>query len=303
MRRKGYERTGAGSAAKRAVADLCAHGSPRTHKSVLAQGCITSISTEKKYRYSIAGFIRCLRVERDKRSIFEADESDALYYLENRAMTVRQKQLDVDTAAIRLVCGLTLPRQFSQVEEALEPRAMTEDQFEYLVSLANADLALSLRIVWEGGLRAHELLSLREPKDQPETKDRPWAANRFAGLPYPHSLFTVIGKGRLTRLVPLSTVTAGQLFDHRERIRVKDREIYYSPDFKLVGGQSLSARFTYLSVKAFGWSVGIHGLRHAYAQRRIRELEDIGFSQDQAKQIVACELGHFRTDVTQTYLR
>lgn len=48
---------------------------------------------------------------------------------------------------------------------------------------------------------------------------------------------------------------------------------------------------------------GTHGLRHSYAQERITELQEAGKVYNEAREIVSQELGHFRADVVETYLR
>jgi hypothetical protein len=56
-------------------------------------------------------------------------------------------------------------------------------------------------------------------------------------------------------------------------------------------------------MRALGRSTGAHGLRHAYAQERMRELQNRGVPYKEARAILSQELGHFREDVVETYLR
>jgi hypothetical protein len=44
-------------------------------------------------------------------------------------------------------------------------------------------------------------------------------------------------------------------------------------------------------------------LRHSYAQDRVMELQTLRLSQEAAKEVVSQELGHFRPEITDTYLR
>jgi len=46
-----------------------------------------------------------------------------------------------------------------------------------------------------------------------------------------------------------------------------------------------------------------HANRHAYAQERMRELQGNGYPYRQSLAIVSQELGHFRPDITEVYLR
>ena len=57
------------------------------------------------------------------------------------------------------------------------------------------------------------------------------------------------------------------------------------------------------STTVLGWSKGGHGLRHSYAQDRVMELQTLRLSQEAAKEVVSQELGHFRPEITDTYLR
>ena len=65
----------------------------------------------------------------------------------------------------------------------------------------------------------------------------------------------------------------------------------------------ISDRFVFPAKAALGWSTGAHGLRHAYAQERVTELQTLEHSQKVANETVSQELGHFRPEITTTYLR
>ena len=84
---------------------------------------------------------------------------------------------------------------------------------------------------------------------------------------------------------------------------VRDRGIRIVSHYDVIGGKSFTNLFSRGSLKTFGWSEGAHGLRHSYAQRRIDELQDAGQSYPQALGIVSQELGHFRPEITEVYLR
>ncbi len=72
----------------------------------------------------------------------------------------------------------------------------------------------------------------------------------------------------------------------------------------LGGGNALSASFSRASQRALSFSHGLHGVRHKYAQERIDEIKLLlKVSHSIARDIVAQELGHFRGDITEVYLR
>ena len=50
-------------------------------------------------------------------------------------------------------------------------------------------------------------------------------------------------------------------------------------------------------------TAGAHGVRHSYAQERMSELQKSGMTRDSALEIVSQELGHFRPEITEVYLR
>ncbi|MBE0377722.1 hypothetical protein PPRY_a0285 [Pseudoalteromonas prydzensis ACAM 620] len=51
------------------------------------------------------------------------------------------------------------------------------------------------------------------------------------------------------------------------------------------------------------FSNGGHGLRHSYAQERMNELKNFGLSRARALETESQELGHFRAEITEVYLR
>ena len=85
--------------------------------------------------------------------------------------------------------------------------------------------------------------------------------------------------------------------------QVTDRGIHYQQHYAIGGGQPWSNAFSRASTTVLGWSKGGHGLRHSYAQDRVMELQTLRLSQEAAKEVVSQELGHFRPEITDTYLR
>lgn len=65
----------------------------------------------------------------------------------------------------------------------------------------------------------------------------------------------------------------------------------------------MSNSFSAASKRTLGWSHGAHGVRHTYAQTRMEELQQLGRIYQEALEIVSQELGHFRRDITEVYLR
>ncbi len=87
-------------------------------------------------------------------------------------------------------------------------------------------------------------------------------------------------------------------------LKIKDRNIFYQCHYAIGGGKEWSNSFSAASKRVLGWSHGAHGMRHAYAQNRMDELQQRGFFYEKALEIVSQELGHFRPGIiTECYLR
>ena len=86
-------------------------------------------------------------------------------------------------------------------------------------------------------------------------------------------------------------------------LRVTDRGINYQSHYDIGGGQRWSNSVSAAADRALGWSTGAHGLRHSYAQERMTELQNQGLTRDRALETVSQELGHFRPEITEVYLR
>lgn len=84
---------------------------------------------------------------------------------------------------------------------------------------------------------------------------------------------------------------------------ITDRGITYTQHYDLGGGNAWSHAFGRASTRVLGYSTGAHGLRHGYAQARLNELQGRGMTYRAALGIVSQEMGHFREDITEVYLR
>lgn len=84
---------------------------------------------------------------------------------------------------------------------------------------------------------------------------------------------------------------------------IKDRNVNHLQRYQIGGGHQWSRSFHAASNRALGWSRGAHGVRHSYAQQRMTELQNQGLTRLDALEIVSQEMGHFRPEITLTYLR
>ncbi|HBT0298366.1 TPA: site-specific integrase, partial [Klebsiella pneumoniae] len=237
--------------------------------------------------------------------------AQAITYLEQRGEQVGQKTLDMERQAIQammihvtqtLPAGEHLPVVKSEQAQILSSRAYSPDQVALIAAAQQPANALATAIALAAGLRAHELLTLA-PRQERAPDPRPAADSKFAGRE--GVIYTVQGKGGLVREVLIPSPLAERLEHVRlaSPVRVTDRGVFYQSQYAIGGGQRWSNAFSAASMRTLGWSRGAHGVRHSYAQQRMQELQKLGLVRDMALRTVSQEMGHFRPEITETYLR
>jgi integrase len=291
--------------ARKAISKVLALGQPRHGNS--GDGKIHSVGTARTYEQSLK-----LAVEWDQANggdgIQSFDRDRAIAFLKQRATEVTQKTLDHDRLALQILPGLTdIPRICSDVRTSGHGdrgRAYTTEQIAMVAAAQEAPNRLATEIAAAAGLRAHELFTLRPLHERSASSHRTWSVDRFVGM-RKIIRYTVVGKGGLVREVAIPTALAERL----EAIRlpaphqVTDRSVRYETHYDLRGGQAWSQSYSDAAKRALGWSTGAHGIRHTYAQNRVKTLQALGHDYDVALEIVSQELGHFRPDITEVYLR
>lgn len=288
------------SQASRAVRSMTAHGTAR-HGNQDSEK-IHSIGTERAYEQALTGLTEWIQ-ENKLGDLKGLDEETARSYLEERAEEVGQKTLDLDRQAINAFLGINLERIKSEKEEALESRAYTQEQIRMIAEAQTAGHALATEVAAAAGLRAHELLTILPVSERAADTHREYRNDRFSGRE--GAIYTVEGKGGLCREVLLPRDLADRLEAKRldsARI-VYDRGIRYQQHYDIGGGKCWSDSFSKAADRALGWSSGAHGVRHTYAQERVLELQRSHYSFEDAKEVVSQEMGHFRADIIDTYLR
>ncbi|MEE2001409.1 site-specific integrase [Alkalimonas sp. MEB108] len=236
---------------------------------------------------------------------------DAITYLELRGQLVGQKALDLERQALQKMMhhvskvlpeNQRLPVIKSEQQQVLKSRAYTDRQVEMVASKQQASNALATQISYAAGLRAHELFTLAR-YDERSADNRPANSHKWTGRS--GTLYTVQGKGGLIRqvLLPANLATELELHRRAQPVTVRDRDINYLSRYNIAGGQRWSNSFSAASKRALDWSRGAHGLRHSYAQQRMYELQMQGLTRGIALETVSQEMGHFRPEITETYLR
>lgn len=231
-------------------------------------------------------------------------EIASIYLNEKRDNYASQKSLDRDRKALSIALGVTFPRVKAISENILKSRAYNSVQIKAISQSMTEKNAIALKLAHEAGLRAHELLTIKRSDEGQKSSSRTWTDKRFTGRE--GLVYIVTGKGGLVREVLLSREMAGALEARRleQPVTKSDRGVNYLQRYDIGGGNALSSSFTRASQRALGFSHGIHGVRHSYAQERIDEVKyALKLSHEAAREIVAQELGHFRGDITDVYLR
>lgn len=265
---------------------------------------IHSISTEKLYISAISSFL----IWRSDMGLpisgpFLRNEKEEFLHVINEVF--EQKQIDTFRQALELVFQEKLTRVKSEIQTNFLPRSYKLEQIEEIIKHQSNPNFLATCISYFSGLRDHELFTIKTIDERSPTGNRPWLPTLFHGIGE-HKIYTVVGKGGLIRQVAIPIILAEQLEICRlsEPMKVLDRGIFYEPIYAIGGGQAFSQSFFDASKKALGFSNGSHGLRHSYAKNRLKTLKSTGeFSSEECLKIVSEELGHFRPEITLTYLR
>ncbi|WP_052447979.1 integrase domain-containing protein [Vibrio rotiferianus] len=228
------------------------------------------------------------------------------YLEQKRDSYASQKSLDRDRKALSIALQIKLDRsEYTAIKETvLKTRSYTSPQVTEICRHMSERNSFSVRLAHSAGLRAHELLTITRASENSPSNTRSWSEDRFSGRE--GVTYLVTGKGGLRREVQISRELSVELESKRLSSPkvVTDRKVHYLQYYDIGGGKNLSSAFSRASKKALNFSHGLHGVRHSYAQERMDEVKThFKVGHDQARDIVAQELGHFRGYITEVYLR
>lgn len=270
---------------------------------------ISSLGTTRNYTESLKKF--AIELNRQNTPLRRATVQTAIQYLEDRSIEVAQKQLDMDRQAIEKLLhhNKSLPREEklpvlkSVQAQHLKSRAYHPHQVEAIAARQNAKHSISTRIAQAAGLRAHELATIKHIDIRQADKRNAHSEMRYKGMEN-QVRYTVKGKGGLIREVRIPHELAKELESRRldKPQSVTDRGIQYKIHYDIGFGKKWSDSFSKASKREFNWSHGAHGLRHSYAQDRMKALQH-HCARDEALRAVSQELGHLRPEITLIYLR
>lgn len=280
------------------------HGLSRHLNKELARTKVASVLTEKAHIQALTSVASWLH-DLSGKHLKNLKKVEAETFLNERAKTHGQSSVSLARQAINLHLLQNERLDFVKAEAPTEliDRAYTSAEIELLVECAGPELALSISLSEDAGLRGMELLTLALP-GQLHPSERDWLPDRFRGRE-DAARFVVWGKGGLHREVRVSPVLAAQLEELRReaKVMVSHRGAHLPSAFALMGGHRFSKEFGRLSTKVLGFSHGAHGLRHSFAQRRRVELLCVGLTLSEAILVISQELGHFHTKNTLAYVR
>lgn len=293
-------------------------------KELQKAGELRGVSTGNTYEKALKNVASWVKSEhregRGPGDLQSMTRDDAMNFLEQRGQEVGQSQLNQERQAVQLmqqkITGHlskneklhVTKSQYEQKEnvgvtKAYQHRGYTRWQVDQITLRQSYKNGLSTQIAAAAGLRAHELITLRPASEQPADV-RPTRDEKFS-VRSDHERYTVQGKGGLTREVMIPKHLAERLEARRfeQPQQVKDRDIFYQKHYDIGSGNAWSKSFTQASQRALERSNGAHGVRHSYAQDRLKELQVSGLSYVDSLEVVSQEMGHFRPDISETYLR
>lgn len=275
---------------------------------------IASVCTAKNYEtelISAAKWIKTFNKDPEHNGLFDFTPELAREFLEYRAEFVVQNTLNVARLALESMLHfvlnnlahnkkLTVIKAVKYIKKSC--RYYTNQQVYLIKSHQREKQSFATELAYSAGLRAHELFTIRTLEEQPPDK-RPMLKTKFLGRK--GILYTVKGKGGLIRTVLVPYHISLLLEDKRLSVPIqkRDRTVFYNQYYNISGGQNWSNTFSAASQRALNWSRGAHGLRHSYARDRMNELLALGLSREESLETVSQELGHFRPEITETYLR
>jgi len=249
-------------------------------------GKIKSVGTNRNYLAALKHIAK-----HTTGNLRDLTNEQATQYLVDRCIEVGQKSLEMSRQVMQHLLNEKLPLIKTEKKETSRARGgYTPEQVTFIAQHQNERNALATKLSYAAGLRAHELLTLRPVKEQTPSI-RPSDSLKFSHRD--GQIYTVVGNGGLIREVLIPNELAQQLEQRKlnEPVKVTDRSIYYQQHYNVAGGKNWSASFSKTSSRVLGWSRGGHGLRHSYAQERMKEITKTEY--ERALKIVSQEMGHY----------
>ena len=198
----------------------------------------------------------------------------------------------------------------SAADKPTNSRAYTDRQINEVQRYLPNRASLSAKIMRESGCRTKDLATIRLANERPLQAARldQLHDDRFAGREDWINV-TFIGKGGHEYESTISQGTATELRQYRlatpktftDRGKLKNHPI--KQQYNIPAGKDFSDAWRQASERSLGFNHGAHGLRHTFAQVRVEELQQQGFTWTQALERTSEQIGHYRYEEIYTYLR
>lgn len=210
-----------------------------------------------------------------------------------------------------LVKKLTTPsRRIDPKDKPQKSRAYTIDQIkEIQKNISSPATKLATQIILESGCRTQDLASMCLASERPlkNARHTKLHLDRFAGREEWIKV-SFIGKGGHEYISTISPQTAKEikkfrLYEPRDFRERNQENVVTKQYYDIPAGWHLSSLWTEASKRTFGFSRGIHGLRHTFAQERVKAMQKCNMTWDKILECVSQQMGHYRAEQVKVYLR
>ncbi len=284
-------------------------------KSKASGATLRSDRTVDRYKGDLARVAEAIQHEYGIKRLKDITQTQAQMYIDQRLKEgIRVRTIQGYAKALELlpnVSDLVVPsRATDSSDKPTGTRAYTLAQIKEIQKFLNSPKSqLATQIILESGCRTQDLASLRLNSENPITNARisKLHSDRFAGREEWVKV-NFIGKGGHEYISTINPETAKALEqnrltnprDFRER---KQENVVTKQYYDLPAGKILSTQWSRAADHALGLKRGLHGLRHTFAQERLKDMQRAGMVWEKALECVSQQMGHYRASEVKTYLR
>jgi integrase len=284
-------------------------------KSKASGAILRSDRTVDRYKGDLARAAEAIQKEFGIKRLKDITQVQAQTYIDQRLKDkIRVRTIQGYAKALELlpnVADLIVPSRATDLcDKPTGTRAYTMAQINEIQKLLNSPKSqLACQIILESGCRAQDLASLRLDQENSIANARltKLHSDRFAGREQWVKV-NFIGKGGHEYVSTISLSTAKILEkirlenprDFRER---QQENVVAKQYYDLPAGKVLSTQWSRAADQALGLKRGLHGLRHSFAQERLKDMQRAGMVWEKALECVSQQMGHYRASEVKTYLR
>jgi integrase len=284
-------------------------------KSKASGASLRSDRTVDRYKGDLARAAEAIQHECGIKRLKDITQTQAQDYINQRLKDrIRVRTVQGYAKALELlpnVAELIVPSRATDAnDKPTGTRAYTPAQIKEIQKFLNLPKSqLATQIILESGCRAQDLASLRLNHEHTITNARlaKLHPDRFAGRE-DWVKVNFIGKGgheyistihpETARTLERYRLTLPQDFKERQQENVVTQQYYDIP-----AGKVLSTQWSRAADQSLGLKRGLHGLRHTFAQERLKDMQHAGMVWEKALECVSQQMGHYRASEVKTYLR